>query len=140
MTAKPESPAGTPPSCPIRWFSDSQHLAELACLIDALPSHSRVPILQAALDFWPEEDLATSFLVGTFRTRLFDSLFERLGRPANVIAIRRIDRTDLELRLQPFIDAGDPAQVTLAACDLMNFLVEQLTPAKPRRPTKHDGE
>ncbi len=119
-TPNPNAPHG------VQWFSDSTALAELACLIDALPKRHRPPILRAALQCTADPRVEAAYIVGTFRTQFYHCVEERLGRFPAIAAIRQIDPNALDARLQPFGHADDPAQTTLALCDLLVLVVDEL--------------
>lgn len=114
-----------------RWFSDSATLAELACLVDALPKEHRLAILRATLYCTADSRFDVAYIVGTYRTRLYDCLQERLGTFPSIGAIRTIDSESLDTRLQSVVDANDPAQTALALCDLVVFVTDALESAMP---------
>ena len=104
-----------------RLWSQCHEASELANLIDALPRHVRLPILQAAFSFTSSHDLGNSYLVGVFRTQLFDCVLEFSGLKLNVVA-GHLPASDLDRHLGVFAEAKDPAQVQLAVCDLLEFI------------------
>lgn len=95
--------------------------SELANLIDALPSDLRFPILQAACSFNSNQDIGNSYLVGMFRSQLFDSVVEFNGQRLNAI-VGDLPGAELTACLRSFAKAKDLAQVQLVVCDLLEFI------------------
>lgn len=129
------APVSTPPSqtSPLRRFSESQALARLALLVDALPLYCREALLQACLGFSPSEILTSSDLVTACRSLLLQCVAERLAVGVNVRWIRRIDPSALTTYVAPVVAAQDPAQTALALCDLVQVLVDSVTAfSRPR--------
>ena len=126
MPDKPIASVAGPNFPAVNWFSEDSPLPELVLLIDALLPEHRVPILQAALDFSPSGDFATSYVVGIYRSKLFHCLAQRLPSAAPPRMIRRIDPGKIEPWLRPLSLARDEIQVTLALCDLMGVLVKAI--------------
>jgi hypothetical protein len=102
-------------------WSRCRGASELANLIDAVPCHLRPPILRAALSFTPSDDFEASHLVGVYRSQLFDCLFEFSGLRLDA-KVGQLQENALENNLRKFAEAGDPAQVQLAVCDLLEFI------------------
>jgi hypothetical protein len=112
---------------PVRRLSDSRSLPELALLIDAVPPEHRSPILQAALVGSSCGVSATSSLIRMYRSLFLDCLAERLDRTIETRELQEIDFSVPEEHLPTIVSAQDPAQTTLALCDLIQALADSLT-------------
>ena len=116
----------------LRATGRSSPLAELALLIDAIPAEFRSEVLRAALRLEPSSDIETSSFVGLYRTILYDILTRRTETVIDLRRFRRLDSRSVERRLALFACAEDPAQVTLALCELIGFLARSVpSPSQP---------
>jgi len=101
-------------------------------LIDAIPAEFRSEVLRAALRLEPSSDIETSSFVGLYRTILYDILTRRTETVIDLRRFRRLDSRSVERRLALFACAEDPAQVTLALCELIGFLARSVpSPSQP---------
>ena len=107
---------------PLGWFADVPQLAELACLIDAVPPELRPALLQVALGLLPTGDFDSDYLIGTFRSRMFDCLVKWMGQVAEPGSLFPVTTLHLRRILKSFACAQDPAQSALALCDLLSVL------------------
>lgn len=121
INAEPFEPAD-PDSC----MSGSVELSELALLIDAIPREYREDVLLAVLYLAESDILAQSHFVGLYRERLQDCLVEKTGTIHDLSALRQLGRIAIQRRLSLFKSAEDPAQVTVALCGLLDFLINAL--------------
>jgi len=104
----------------------SSQLTDLALYIDAIPSEHREDVLLAVLRLATNKPLEQSYFVGSLRELLSDCFFQRTGTIHDLSMLRRLDRVGTERRLNLFTTAADPAQVTLALCGLLDFLIDAL--------------
>ena len=125
---------------PIRWFSDSRILAELACLIDAVPREHRRALVKNALCCTSEADFGRGSFLTVCRAQLYECLRERLDVLPSIAAVRRIDPARLDARVQPLVEAADPAQTALALCDLVSCVTERLTASQPDAMQHEQGD
>jgi hypothetical protein len=104
----------------------SPQVAELATLIDAMPSEYREDVLLAALRLGASTGFKESYLVSSTRDQLSDCLFEKTGTIHAFTALRAHDPSVIHRRLNIFTAAQDLTQVTHALCDLLAFLIDVL--------------
>jgi hypothetical protein len=121
-----EIPSSCPSRKPLPEASTSSQVSELAQLIDAIPSEYREDLLLAALRLSKSGVLTESYLVGVCREQLFDCLMQRTATMYDFAGLRQLDRNTIERQLHPFAVASDPAQVTIALCALLDFLIDVL--------------
>lgn len=106
--------------------ANSQQVAELALLIDALPTEYREDVLLAALQAGTDEFLQKSHFVGLYREGLRDCLAAMTGTICDFKRLRQFDLAAIRRRISPFETAADPAKVTIALTELLGFLIESL--------------
>ena len=104
----------------------SPQVAELAAMIDAMPSEYREDVLLAALRLAAIAVFQESYLVNSIRDQLSDCLFEKTGTIHDFTALRSHDPSVIHCRLNIFATAEGVTQVTHALCGLLEFLADVL--------------
>ena len=108
------------PSKRTKW-SACPRLSELALIMDAVPPALRMSLLQSAIDFMPESDFETSYIVGEIRYLLVDCLAAVFGRSLRT-RFTTDQLSDLDQVICRFSSCQDPADIQLAVCDLLECL------------------
>ncbi len=106
----------------IKW-SECKCVSEFALMLDAITPELRAPLLQAVL-FPGRTDFETSYVVGSLRSLLADSLLEAFGlnfMPQTELASAS---SRVSVYLKAFEVCVDPTQVQLAACDLLEWIAK----------------
>ena len=103
-------------------WSECPQLGELALIIDAVPIALRVPLLQSAVAFEPASDFEAGYIVGEIRSRLVDSLVQLFGRFATTKCTAMALLPGVDVAICRFASCGDPAEVQLAVCDLLECI------------------
>ena len=104
-----------------RW-SDCNQVAELALLIDAIPSSHRGEIVRAAVKFEPKSELAAGYIVGEIRSLVVDGVDQLFGHSVSTKLQTLAQEFDLDQLLSDFAYCGDPTAVQLVVCDLMEWI------------------
>lgn len=114
----------TPPPRLTTWSACSQ-LAELALLIDALPTEFRGHLVEAALRM-DDSHTNESYLVGELRSLVFDCVTQLYGKAvASSLYGDRPDSVRVEIP-SSLRDSIDTATMQLAVCDLVEDLAMSL--------------
>ena len=108
------------------WSGVTAPVAELAVLIDAIPSEYRDDVLLAALWLGTNKTFQESYMVGSLRSQLCECLMEKTGTLHDFRTIRQFDRSVVERQLRPLRAAGNMDQIAIAIEALLAFLADAL--------------
>jgi hypothetical protein len=104
-------------------------LSELACLVDAIPSRFRAPVMAAALQTLPTVDWHQSPLVLSLRSQLQDCADDCVGFAISENVWQNGDLSGLQPACRRLSRCSDPAQVQLVISQLVLQLAGMLLSA-----------
>jgi hypothetical protein len=107
-------------------------IAALALFIDAIPAEFRQELLLAALKHQPHAKGDASALAEYLFVCLEEYFRERTGGILSMLTIQAIPSYVLMPRLTPFSRASDPAQVTIALMEFLDFVVKIIQAAQEK--------